>query len=143
MRSFYYLVLLYFALFFTSTALPQIAEITRLPVQNPEQSIKESAPIWISENEIMIFYVSPTLDTIYSTKSNDRGITWQEQKFEFKIDSLLHTQELIYPAVLKTKTGRLILAWTVIGEGINLSYSDNAGNSWSQPEIIIGTGVIA
>jgi len=71
MKSFYCLCLLSFTLFFTSTALSQIADITRLPVQNPEQSIKESAPTWISENEMIIFYVSPTLDTIYLTKSND------------------------------------------------------------------------
>jgi len=71
MKDFYYLFLLSFTLFFTSTALPQIAEITRLPVQNPEQSMKESAPIWISGSEIIIFYVSPTLDTIYSTRSDD------------------------------------------------------------------------
>ena len=73
MKSFYYLVLLYITLFFISTTLPQIFDITRLPVQNSYQSIKESAPIWISENEIIIFYVSPTLDTIYSTFSDDKG----------------------------------------------------------------------
>ena len=76
MKSFYYLVLLYIILFFISTTHPQISDIARLPVQNSYQSIKESAPILISENEIIIFYVSHTLDTIYSTFSDDRGESW-------------------------------------------------------------------
>jgi hypothetical protein len=132
----------FLALSVCSISFPQISEITRLPVQNQSQSIKESAPVWLSENEIMIFYVNETKDTIFSTKSNDRGLNWEQSKFEFKIDSLLQTQELIYPAALTTTSGRLMFAWSVIGEGIHLLYSDDKGSSWSQQQIIIGTGSI-
>lgn len=116
----------------------QIAEITRLPVQDISQSIKESAPVWLSENEIMIFYVNQTKDTIFSTRSTNQGQAWSPPKFQFKVELLLQTQELIYPAVLKTKSGRLIFAWSVLNEGINFSYSDDNGNTWSSTQVIFG-----
>ena len=74
MRKFLLLALI----FLTAAKLySQITEITRLPVQDISQSIKESAPVWISENEIMIFYVNQTKDTIFSTISKNRGINWE------------------------------------------------------------------
>ena len=116
----------------------QIAEITRLPVQDILQSIKESAPVWLSENEIMIFYVNQTKDTIFSTRSTNQGQAWSPPKFQFKVELLQQTQELIYPSVLKTKSGRLIFAWSVLNEGINFSYSDDNGNTWSSTQVIFG-----
>jgi len=65
--------------------LPQISEITRLPVQYASQSIKESAPVWLSENEIMIFYVNETKDSLFSTKSTNRGLSWGNPVFKLKI----------------------------------------------------------
>ena len=118
----------------------QIAEITRLPVQDISQSIKESVPVWLSENEIMIFYVNETKDTIFSTQSTNRGLNWSQPKFQFKVELLQQTQELIYPAVLKTKSGRLIFAWSVLNKGINLTYSDDNGEIWLPIQIIYGTG---
>ena len=130
------------ALSVCSVSFSQISEIIRLPVQNPSQSIKESVPVWLSQNEILIFFINESMDTIFSCKSNDRGLNWEEPKFEFVIDSLGPSQELIYPAALSTKSGRLVFAWSVIGEGIHLSYSDNSGSSWAQQQIILGTGSI-
>jgi hypothetical protein len=124
------------------TSYAQILEITRLPVQNASQSIKESAPVWLSENEIMIFYVNESKDSIFSARSNNRGQSWSNPQFEFEIDSLQQTQEFNFPSALKTNSGRLIFAWSVIGEGIHLHYSDNNGTDWSQKQIIIGTGSI-
>lgn len=129
MKSIYKIFLL--ALLVYISAFSQIMEITRLPVQDISKSIKESAPIWISENKIMIFYVSETKDTIYSTISTDQGINWAQPKYQFNVELLQHTQELIYLSVLKTKSGRLILTWSVIDEGINLTFSDDNCNSWS------------
>ena len=123
-----------------TSAFSQITEITRLPVQDNSQSIKESAPVWISENEIMIFYVNETKDTIFSTQSTDKGENWSQPKFQFKVELFQQTQELIYPTVLKTKSGRLVFAWSVQSEGINLTYSDNNGFTWSPIQIILGTG---
>lgn len=138
MKSIYKIVLL--ALGVYTYAFSQITEITRLPVQDISQSIKESTPVWVSENEIMIFYVNQTKDTIFSTKSTNRGLSWVAPKFQFKVELLQQTQGLIYPAALKTKSGRLIFVYSVINEGINLTYSDDNGSSWAPIQIILGTG---
>jgi hypothetical protein len=118
----------------------QINDIIRLPVQNPEQSIKESVPIWISDNEIMIFYVSQERDTIYSTNSDDRGANWGIHKIVQIVQLEDATQELIYLSALKTNTGRLILAWSVLNDGMYLVHSGDNGSSWSVPKKILGGG---
>jgi hypothetical protein len=138
MKHLFYLIIL---LFLPISIYSQIEDITRLPVQNPSQSIKESAPVWISENEIMIFYVSPTLDTIYSTKSNDRGITWQEPKV-VQLVELVTTQDLLYLTALRSNTGRILLAWSVRAESMKLIYSNDDGVNWSEPVEILGGGTI-
>jgi hypothetical protein len=69
----YYFILFNLTLYLT--AFSQITEITQLPYQDLSQSITESVPVWISENEIIVFYVSEQKDTIYFVKSNDRGIS--------------------------------------------------------------------
>lgn len=124
-----------------TSAFSQITEITRLPVQDISQSINESAPVWLSENEIMVFYVNETKDTIFSTQSTNRGITWSQPKFQFKVELLQQTQELIYPAAFKSKSGRLILAWSVLNKGINLTYSDDNGITWSSIQVITGVSI--
>lgn len=123
------------------SAFAQITEITRLPVQDISQSIKESAPVWLSENEIIIFYVNQTLDTIFSTRSNDRGIKWGEPTIVQTVN-LLYNQDALYLSTLLTSTGRLLLAWSVIDESMKLIYSDDYGGNWSQPIDILGTGVL-
>jgi hypothetical protein len=114
------------------------------PFRDISQSIKESAPVWLSENEIIIFYLNQTKDTIFSTKSFNQGLNWEiPPKFQFKVQLLVQNQGLIYPAALKTKSGRLVIAWSVINEGINLAYSDDNGVTWSPIQIIIGTGTLS
>jgi hypothetical protein len=119
----------------------QLNDITHLPNQNPSQSILESAPVWISENEILIFYVTPTLDTIYSTKSNDRGLTWGEPEFVQLVNRLIF-QESIYLTAARSNTGRILLAWSVITESLKLVYSDDFGATWSVPKTILGGGTV-
>jgi hypothetical protein len=132
-------ILLLISILFTAGQLfSQITEVTKLPVQNSSQSIKESTPVWLSNQEVMILYLNQSMDTIYSAKSTDRGENWEQPKFQFYLDSL--SQELIYISALKTETGRLILAWSVLFEGINITYSDDNGESWSPIQIIYGTG---
>jgi hypothetical protein len=126
----------FLALGVCTSAFSQITEITKLPVQDISQSIKESAPVWLSENEIMIFYVNQTKDTIFSTKSTNRGDSWNQQKFQFKLDSLAQIHDLLYPTAVKTRSGRLIFAWSVFGIGAHLTYSDNNGENWSPVQII-------
>ncbi|MBT8392740.1 MAG: T9SS type A sorting domain-containing protein [Ignavibacteriaceae bacterium] len=130
---------IFFALVASSPSFPQISQITRLPVQNPSQSIKESVPIWLSENEIMIFYVNESLDTVFSTKSNNRGLSWEEPKMISKIDVFFNQHETHLTA-LKNTSGRLFLAWTIFEESMKLIYSDDNGASWSEPMSILGAG---
>jgi len=113
-----------------STVFSQIPEITRLPVQDVSQSIKESAPVWLSENEIMIFYVNETKDTIYSTKSTNRGVSWSDP-VSIQHINLLTNQEEIYLSALKLNSGRMLLTWSIRTESMKLIYSDDAGISWS------------
>ena len=119
------------ALSVCSASFPQISDITRLPVQNPSQSIKESAPVWISENEILIFYVSETLDTIYSTRSTDRGFNWDDPN-TIQVVEPNSLQDLLYLTSIKTNSGRIILCWLIRGEGAKEIHSDDKGINWSQ-----------
>ncbi|MCH7963445.1 MAG: exo-alpha-sialidase [Bacteroidetes bacterium] len=120
--------------------LAQIDDITRLPVQNLAQSVKESVPVWLSDNEIIIFYVSPERDSIYSTKSNNIGLNWEEPKEVQTVQIEDQNQELLYLSVLKTNTGRLILSWSVLKDGMYLVHSDDDGSTWSVPQRILGGG---
>ena len=120
----------------------QIPEVKHLPAQNQVQEIIESVPVWLSETDIMIFYVNQTQDTIFSTKSIDKGVNWQQPSVVITIDSLEEEQQQIYPTAIKTETGRILLAWSVLGEGINLIYSDDSGNTWSDIQIILGAGSV-
>jgi hypothetical protein len=117
----------------------QINDITRLPVQGLSHSVREAAPIWVSENEIIIFFVNETLDTIYSTRSYDRGISWEEPELVQVIEFLL-TQNKIHLSALLTSTGRVILAWSILNDSMKLIYSDDYGLNWSAPVSIIGAG---
>jgi len=122
----YIWVLLYF-IFLPGNLSSQIEDITRLPVQDPSRSIKESAPVWISENEMMIFHVSPTLDTIYSAISSDRGTSWDGPNVIQTVVPYNQQNEL-YLSAIRSSTGRIILAWSIRAEGMNLIYSDDNGD---------------
>jgi Neuraminidase (sialidase) len=141
MKSIYSLVLLYISLFFISTTLPQIADITRLPVQNPEQSITESTPVLISDTEILIFYTSEDKDTIYSTRTTNSGVTWQELQFVISgYDFFNASIEPIYISSLRTSSGRILLSVVQWLEGILVIYSDDNGYTWSDAQLILGGG---
>jgi hypothetical protein len=133
-------ILLLISILFTAGQLfSQITEVTKLPVQDISQSIKESAPVWLSENEIIIFFVNETKDTIFSTRSLDRGESWQNPKVVQEVN-LLTNQEALYLSSIKTNTGRILLAWTVLSESMKIIYSDDKGEIWSQPISILGGG---
>ncbi len=137
MKSFFNLVLLSTILLFNSTVLSQINDITRLPVQNKFHIIKESVPLWITENEMMIFYVSTGNDTIYSTKSLDRGINWVRPT-AVQLTELLNYQEKVYLTALRSNSGRIFLAWSIRGDSMKLTFSDDNGETWAIPISILG-----
>ena len=93
MKSIYKIFLL--ALGVYTSAFSQITEITRLPVQDISQSIKESAPVWLSENEIIIFYVNESKDTIYSTRSTTRGKNWSQPQV-VQVVQLVNPQDALH-----------------------------------------------
>jgi hypothetical protein len=139
MKSIYKIFLL--ALGVYSSAFSQITEITRLPVQDISQSIFESVPIWLSSNEILIFYLNETRDTIFSTKSKDGGISWSQPKVIAEVNITAY-QSSSYLSGLKSSTGRVFLAWTIFDESMKLIYSDDNGENWSDPINIPGGGGI-
>ena len=122
-----------------TSAFAQITEITKLPVQDISQSIKESAPVWLSENEIIIFYVNQTMDTIFSTKSTNRGKSWGQPNV-IQTVQLIYPQEALYLTVMRNSAGRIFLAWSVLSESMKLIYSNDNGISWSEANSILGGG---
>jgi len=139
MKSIYKIFLL--ALGVYTSAFSQITEITRLPVQDISQSIFESVPIWLSSNEILIFYLNETRDTIFSTKSTHGGISWSQPKVIAEVN-ITPYQSSSYLSGLKSSTGRVFLAWSIYDESMKLIYSDDNGESWSDPISIPGGGGI-
>jgi hypothetical protein len=129
----------FLALGVCSTIFSQIPEIKRLPVQDNLQSIQESTPIWISENEIIIFYINETRDTIFSTRSTNGGRNWIQSKVVAAV-IIPTSQESTYLTGLKMTSGRLLLAWSIVGESMKLIYSDDQGDNWSSEISILGAG---
>ncbi len=97
----------------------QIDDITRLPVQNIADTLSESAPVMLSDSEIIIFYVNSTQDTIFSTTSRDGGNNWETpnpvQAVELGI-----TQSYFHLTALRSTSERIFVAWSVKYEGMFL-----------------------
>jgi len=60
----------------TSLNYVQAQDIKHIPSHDQSQSITESTPVVISEDEILVFYASENKDTIYSTRTTDGGLIW-------------------------------------------------------------------
>lgn len=119
----------------------QAPDIKHIPSQKQSQSITESTPIVISDNEILIFYASENKDTVYSTRTTDRGETWQEPQYVISgYDALNFSNKPIYISSLITSFGRIILSVVNWRRGILLIYSDDGGYSWSDTQLILGGG---
>jgi hypothetical protein len=121
--------------------LAQIDDITRLPFQNITDTLFESAPVVLSENEAIIFYVNATQDTIFSTTSRDGGNNWEIPNALVAVE-LATTQSYTHLTVFRSSSGRILVAWAVKNEGM-LIYSENNGVTWSQPQIIVSVGIPA
>jgi hypothetical protein len=124
-----------------SSAFTQITEITRLPVQDFSQSIQESTPLWLSDNEIIIFYVNESKDTIFSTRSTNRGKNWNQPQVVHVVQ-LVNPQDALYITAIRKSTGRIFLAWSVLNESMKLIFSNDNGISWSNPISILGGGTL-
>ena len=128
-------------LFLTMNLYPQITDISRLPVQDSSQSYIESAPVVISENEILIFFFTKNYetDTLYSARSTDRGKTWQGKKFILGIKR--SGDKPAYLTSIRTISDKILVAysdWNI--RRIGIIRSDNDGDTWSEPVYVKGGG---
>ncbi|MEE9450092.1 MAG: sialidase family protein, partial [Ignavibacteriaceae bacterium] len=106
----------------------QLESIKEFPKEYESQEIKELTPVWISENEILAFYSNSTLDTIFSRRTTNRGLTWSTQKYERYVVSQSSSGKTFLTAV-KGGNDRIILAWS--DTTAIMIYSDDKGLSWS------------
>jgi hypothetical protein len=120
---------------------PQINNYTCLDVEvsyhHPYPFSVDAVPLWITKNKIMVFYINEDADTIYSVKTTNRGLSWshpvvqQIRQSGFKFAGL---------TAIKLESGRLILGWSILGDSMRLSISDDEGENWSQPLSLNGCG---
>jgi BNR repeat-like domain/Secretion system C-terminal sorting domain len=116
----------------------QIEDIAYLPVQNSADIYNESAPVMLSEDEVIIFYVNSTQDTIFFTISRDSGNNWETPRAVIT-DELDILQLYYHITALRSTSGRIFLAWAIKNEAM-LIYSDDNGTTWSEPQVFISVG---
>ncbi len=131
---------LFFTLTFVVTAFGQVDDFIHLPVNYPSSQIVESYPIVINESKFLIAYVNDSYDTIFATISEDKGTSWSEPNIVAITSLVSNIQNSIYLTGLKTATGRIIIAWSILEEAMYITYSDNDGLSFSEPIRILGGG---
>jgi len=118
----------------TAQIFAQLESIKEFPKEYDTQEIQELTPVWISGDEILVFYTVPTLDTLYSRRTTNRGSTWSAQKFERSIYNANLNFGSIGLTAIKGNNDRILVAW---GEdSIKVFYSDDKGLSWSDPDEI-------
>ena len=129
------------------SAYSQIKDITRLPVQNSDQIYLESSPVVISDNDIMIFFISNHQinnanlnDTLYSSRSTDGGSTWHDKSFITEIKNN-PDHKPSYLTALRTTSGRIIIAFTDWDiRKMAITFSDDNGYNWSTYAYVEGGG---
>ena len=101
---------------------------TRIPTIYNE--VFESYPITLSPTEILVVYVNPSQDSLFSTRTTDDGLTWSNSLFISKTN--FHTsQQTLYLTGVKTNSGKLIIMWSVIYDSVYIISSGDNGLSWS------------
>jgi len=76
----------------TAQIFAQLESIKEFPKEYKSQEISELTPVWISENEILVFYSIPTLDTIYSRRPTDRDIAGVHRNLNERLIQFLFYQ---------------------------------------------------
>ncbi len=117
-------------------AFPQMESMKEFPRAYESQEIWDLTPVWISNNEILVFYKNSTRDTIFSRRTTNSGESWTNQKFEqaggqinaFYFDMCL----------FKTSSGRLLFFYTFADQGVNSYFSDNNGINWVEATRMTG-----
>jgi hypothetical protein len=70
------LITLFILSLFAGIVLPQTNDIQAFPFSYDSLSITETSPVFISDNEIIIFFCSPGNDSVFISKTTDGGNNW-------------------------------------------------------------------
>ena len=102
-------LIIFFSLYLTTQVFAQLETIKEFPRTYESQEIFDLTPVWISNNEILVFYKNSTKDTIFSRRTSNSGQTWSNQKFEQAGEEINAFYYHMY--LFKTSTGRLLFFW--------------------------------
>ena len=116
-------------LFISVSLFAQITDFKKIPL--PHMSVKESAILSIGSQELLLFYINNTQDSIFNVRSLDGGNNWQNESF-IRAISLNQPQEKVFLNAIKTDQNRLILMWSVLRDSISFITSDDNGYNWSE-----------
>ena len=126
-----------FFMVLTIQVFAQLESIKEFPRAYESQEIWDLTPVWISNNEILVFYKNSTRDTIFSRRTTDLGQSWSNQKFEQAGEEI---NAFYYDMCsFKTSTGRLLFFYVSADFEIRCYFSDNNGISWVEATPITGS----
>ncbi|RPI72264.1 MAG: exo-alpha-sialidase, partial [Ignavibacteriales bacterium] len=128
----YLLLLIIFSFLY---AYPQNQKFQHVPAIY--ENVTEAVPIVLNDNSIIAVYLNPATDSLYSIKTTDKGSTWGENLFLYKAD-VTTLQKVSGLMGLKTNSGRLIIALSVL-KTITFLSSDDNGASWTKLSTLIST----
>ncbi len=110
-------------------AFPQMESIKEFPRAYASQEIFDLTPVWISNNEILVFYKNSTRGhNIFQKNYVTLGKPGANQKFEQAGEGINAFYYDMY--LFKTSTGRLLFFYVSTNYGINCYFSDNNGIGW-------------
>lgn len=115
----------------------------QLPFSKNNEIMSIPAVISLGDSVLMVFYSSSTTnDTIYTHSSSDGGIIWSSRRVVGIVQKNSNTGFLSFSGI-SANDGRIILSYSLINVGgsrpTKITYSDDGGDSWSEPANIIGT----
>lgn len=115
----------------------------QLPFSKNNEIMSIPAVISAGDSVLMVFYSSSTTnDTIYTHSSSDGGIIWSSRRVVGIVQKNSNTGFLSFSGI-SANDGRIILSYSLINVGgsspTKIIYSDDGGDSWSEPANIIGT----
>ena len=119
-----------FSIILTIQIYGQLESIQEFPRAYESQEINDLTPVWITENEILVFYKNSTKDTIFSRRTTNFGQTWSSQRFERAGEGINSFYYDMY--LFKTSSGRLLFFYISKDLEIKCYFSDDNGISWME-----------
>jgi hypothetical protein len=113
-------------------------DVVKIPLLNQD----EHTTVAIDQNNLLLFYkirvASDNQDSLFYIRSTDAGLSWSPPNF-IQLINLVTVNYPIYPTSIRLSTGRILVGWTVYASGMYIIYSDDNGQTWSQPYLTLGT----